>query len=177
MNQRTDPLAAQRMDRPTVVQPPHAPSQENLQAVLTADKFQDSLFKLMLDHKLETARIARQAFNFAHPVDEYEVVGQNASTLVNGVQIRRDTGWQQRYQSILYSLGLGVTSAVLVIGQTTLQLYNGAAIAVQQPVCLNGLGILSGPDDKLALIVGGAATTDGFIKLMGYAFKRNEAGI
>lgn len=176
MNQTADPLAAQRMDRPTVLQAPHAPSQTEKQAVLSADEYKDTLFKMFLDHKLELQRVNRQLFNYANPIDEYEVIGQNASTLANGIQIRRDTGWQQRYECIMYSLGLGVTSATLVIGESTLQLYNGPAVTTQQTVVLPHLGILSGPGDKSALLIGGVGTSDGYIKLMGYAFRRNEAG-
>lgn len=164
------------MDRPTVLQAEHAPSQENPTAVSLADEWQTTCFKLLVDHNLALQRMSRQLFNHAHPVDEYEVIGQNASNLANGIQIRRDTGWTQRYECIMYSLGLGITSATLVIGQSTLQLYNGPAVTTQQVVVLPHLGILSGPDDKAALIIGGVGTADGFIKLMGYSFKRNEAG-
>jgi len=155
---------------------PHAPSQQNKIAVLSEDEYKDSLFKLMMDQHLELQRISRQVFNAAHPVDEYEVIGQNASTLANGISIRRDTGWQQRYECIMYSLGLGIISATLALGESTMQLYNGPAITTQQTVVLPHLGILSGPGDKAQLTITGVGTSDGFIKLMGYAFMRNEAG-
>jgi len=162
-----------------VLQAPHAPSQQNKIAVLSEDEYKDSLFKLMMDQHLELQRISRQVFNAAHPVDEYEVIGQNTAAAygANGLQIRRDTGWEQRYECIIYSLGLGTTSATLLVGQQTRQLYNGPALTTQQVTVLPHLGILSGPDDKFALVITGAGTSDGFIELMGYAFKRNEAGI
>lgn len=162
-----DPDQGTKQDPPRVV--PGNPHRR----VLTADEQYDQMYKLHLERTLETQRISRMAFNYAHPVDEYEIVGTNASTLPLGIPIRTQYDSDERYESILVSLPLGTTAAQLNIGtDRQIQLYNGAAITVQQPLILPHLGIVASSGDERYLVISGAGTTQGFISLMGWSLSR-----
>jgi hypothetical protein len=170
-----DPLANLRNpDQGTQQSVPHTPLPNPSRNDTVEDQKYNALYKLMLDHRLEAQRIARMAFSYTHPVDEYETIGTNASTLpAPGLVIRSDTDYDERIESILISLPLGTTSANLLIGTDRVYpLYSGAAITVQQPLILPHLGIIIGSGDERYLQLAGALTTNGFVELMGYALTR-----
>jgi hypothetical protein len=169
-----DPLANLRNpDQGTHQDPPRVIPGNPQRHVLTEDEKYDQMYKLHLNRTMEMQRLSRMAFNYAHPVDEYEIIGTNASTLAVGIPIRMQYDTDERYESILISLPLGTTSAQLNIGSDRqIQLYNGPAITAQQPLVLPHLGIVASSGDARYLIIGGVGTTNGFISLMGWSLSR-----
>jgi hypothetical protein len=141
---------------------------------LTPEEFKyNQLYHTMLAHLAESKRLSSMAFDHTHPVDEYEIIGQNAASLDLGITIRIQYDYDERYDCILYSLPLGTTSASLQIGtDRTLQLYNGAAIAVQQMQSLPHLGIVCSSGDERILTLTGTLTSNGFIEMTGWALSR-----
>lgn len=151
-------------DPPTIGNPPHP-------VLLSEDERYNALFNLMLSQHMYTKRLRRMAFNYSNPVDEYAPIGQTLDN--NPVNIVPDYGTTVIYQTILYSLPIGTTSAVLRIGATrNIQLYNGAATTVQQALTLPHLTIIATANDERILTLAGAGTSDGYINLLGYAFDR-----
>lgn len=145
------------------IRPPH-------KTLLAGTETEDQKLKLLISIKLEMERQNRRLFNYAHPADEYAVITTGTTT------IQPDYDSPVKYESILYCLPLGTTSAILNIGSNrSIPLYSGTAIAVQQPIILTGLGILAVGDDRRTLIVAGA-TNNGYIGLMGHAFEREMNG-
>lgn len=169
-----DPLANLRNPvQGTQEDPPHLPLANPRRIMLTEDEKYNFLVKQLLDIRLEAQRQSRMAFDYAHPVDEYEVIGVNASTLDLGLPIRTQYDYDERYESITYSLPLGTTAATLQIGtDRTFQLYSGPAITVQQPIVLENQGIIASSGDERYLFITGAGTTNGYINLAGWAMNR-----
>jgi hypothetical protein len=172
-----DPLANLRNpDQGTRQDPPRVPIGNPRRNDTDADQRYDALYKAALDQRIELSRLSRMAFSYTHPVDEYEIIGSNASGLPGpGLVIRADTDYDERIECILYSLPLGTTSATLQFGtDRTILLYDGAAIAVQQSLVLPHLGLIIGSGDERYLTLTGALTTNGYIDLMGWALSRGN---
>lgn len=151
-------------DPATVGNPPHP-------VLIAEDEKYDQLFRLMLSQHEYVKRMHRAAFDFSNPVDEYQFIGQALND--NPVNIIPDYGSTEIYETIVYSLPIGTTSAVLRIGsQRNIQLYNGAATTVQQIQVIQGLVLVAVANDERILTLAGAGTTDGYINLMGHAFDR-----
>lgn len=146
----------------------HKPPAES--PVLSGTETQDHLLKLMLAVQLELKRANRQLYDHSNPVDEFEIIGAGAQGGIT--TIKNDYDSPVIYESILYVLPAGTTSAILQIGSNrSIPLYIGTAITVQQPVILPHLCIEAVGDDRRTLIVVGA-TNNGYIGLMGHAFAR-----
>lgn len=169
----TNPLA--NLSKPNMgTHPPVQPGRtSDIQVVVSDDEYKQQMFKIALDTQQLMKRIREMAYDYKNPVDEWAVIGQNASSLPNGITINTDYDQTVRYSAILYSLPLGTTSATLSIGtDRKIQLYSGAGIAVQQPQILPHLNMLAVANDKRVLTIAGTLTTDGYISLMGHCFER-----
>lgn len=147
----------------TKLKPHHTPA-------LAGTETTDHALKLMLSIQQELKRANRQLFDKSNPVDEFVEI---AATAANGVTtITTDYDSTEIYESILYCLPLGTTSAVMQFGTTrSIPLYSGAAIAVQQPVILPNLGIIVAGGDRRTLTVVGA-TNNGYIGFVGHLLGR-----
>ena len=154
--------------------PPVQPGRTSqVHVVISEDEYKEQMFKLALDTNQFLKRIREMAYDYKNPVDEWAVIGTNASALPNGITINTDYDQTVRYSAILYSLPLGTTSATLSIGtDRVIQLYSGTPLAVQQPVILPHLNMLAVANDKRNLTLAGALTTTGYISLMGHCFER-----
>lgn len=138
--------------------------------VLTDDEGIAQQLQALVNVNTMLKRISRQLFNYSHPVDEYQ---KFSSSSQSPVTIPVDYDLTVLYESALYSLPLGCTSAVLTIGTNrSITLYSGAAITVQQAQILPHLRMVAEPGDKRLLTVAGALTTEGYIGLMGHAYER-----
>ena len=166
---RTDPYANLR--KPTMgTKPPTEPGPAPEILIAKSEQYAQ-LYALMLSHEQYSKRLYRAAFDFSNPVDEFQIIGQNASA----VTLVADYGMTEIYESILFSLPLGCTGATLSIGSNrAIPLYSGPALTVQQPVTLMGLSIIAVADDRRELDLTGALTTNGYIGLMGHAFGREQ---
>lgn len=123
-----------------------------------------------LHHQSKTlTRISRQLFDHANPVDEF----QSSSFGTDGVYIwYADYEITERITSILVSLPVGITSAILTLGQRDIPLYSGAATTVQTIVNPTGLNLILSRSDERKLTVTGAPTTPFHLELMGWALER-----
>lgn len=169
-----DTLANLRNPNKGTHPPIQNPPGQTVRVVLSNEEWKDQLFHLMLSQEQYLKRLTEMAYDYKNPVDEYMPIGAGAAT----VNIQPDYDKLEMYECIAYSLPLGTTSATLSFGNSsdrTIQLYSGAAIAVQQPQTLPFLRILSGPNDKRVLTIVGATTTQGYIGLMGHCFERAGA--
>jgi hypothetical protein len=160
----------------TVPLPPEIQPGEHLQqkphVVLAEDEIANQAFTLALTVQRTLERLVRKAYNYANPIDEY-------ADLPTGFSGRRDIQPDydqvpERYESILWSLGIGTTTAVLTIGSSrNITLYSGAALTTQLVGSFQNVGIIAGPDDKRFIVTAGAATSAGHIALMGHCLERD----
>lgn len=114
-------------------------------------------------------RISRQAFDISNPVDEFQSSSFDAT---NSFEWFADYEIPEQITGIVVSLPVGITSALLTLGQRYIPLYNGAATTVQTVVNLRGLTMILGRSDRRIISVTGAPTTPFHVELMGHAFER-----
>lgn len=120
-------------------------------------------------HRL-VGRIFTRSYDYSTPVDEYEDIEAGDLKL----NLIADYAQDVKYEGIAYSLPLGITSAILQIGNNRkLTLYNGPAITVQTLQVVQGLGMIVGPSEDRVLTLSAGATSSGHINLFGHAFERN----
>lgn len=138
-------------------------------------------FNVLANSSIRTAetlkRIEDKLYDFSRPVDEYVTIPAAAAP-VNGIIIQPDYTVAEKYETILVSLPLGITSATLEIGTDRLiVLYAGAATTVQQIVALQGLQMIVDANDKRVLTYTGAATSTGWLELMGHVFSEGNPSL
>jgi hypothetical protein len=139
--------------------------------VLSEKETDDQKIKALVATVAELRRLNRKLFNYASPVEEYEwISGAPANGIVT---IRPDYDYTVMIETLLFSLPVGCTSAVLDLGSNRkIPLYSGGAITTQQLQSFTGLRHICGPDDRRTLTIAGALTGTGYISLMGHAFER-----
>lgn len=114
-------------------------------------------------------RIARQVYDHSNPVDEWE--SQDTAPPLT-VELFPDYEIPERIDCITASLPVGITSAILQLGQRRITLYNGAATTVQTVVNLMGIGMILVRNDRRVLNFTGAPTSGFYIGLSGYCLER-----
>lgn len=114
-------------------------------------------------------RISRQAFDISNPVDEYQSGSFDAT---NSYEWFADYEIPEQINGIIVSLPIGITSALLTLGQRFIPLYSGAATTTQTLVNLRNLVIILGRSDRRVLSVTGTPTTPFHVEIMGHAFER-----
>lgn len=146
-----------------------AEDQHNSSVATVQDTTMDMFLKSQAALHMQLVRINRQTYNKSRPVDEYQ--GLNSPTLQ--LTWLAEYALQERIESITASLPVGITTAVLQLGQRFITLYSGAATVVQTLVNLQGLGIIIGESDNRALVMTGAPTTGVFIAMAGFCLERD----
>lgn len=110
-------------------------------------------------------RIARGIRDYSKPVDEYEY---QTTPFPGPLTIVAAYSNQVRIESITASLPLGITSAVLQLGERYIPLYNGAALATQGIINLVNQGIILVGSDNRILSFTGVPTTGYYVALNGH---------
>ena len=143
-------------------------TEEELHDLFSRDD-RSMLLKLMYAQHQEMVRQSRKLYDYSHPVDEY----QWGAVPADG-EIIIQPNWQmsERIDNICASLPLGITKAVLQLGDRQIVLYQGAAIGTQTLVTLNGLGIVLEETNLRQLTFTGAATSNFYISLSGHCLER-----
>ena len=138
---------------------------------LTHDDMQEAQLKMLVAIRQETIRQSRQLYNHSNPVDEY--FSMPDAPTAGDFEIQPDFEIWENYNSILASLPVGMTSAVLQFGrERKIILYSGAATTVQTIININGVGIVANRSDRRVLTLTGTMTTGFHIELMGHALER-----
>lgn len=137
---------------------------------LTDAEKEEAMLKLLFHMRQENIRQNRQLFDHSRPVDEYftSVDAQPAGDFT----IQRNYDQEVRIQSVIASLPIGVTSAVLKLGrERVIPLYSGGATTVQTIVNLQDLGMMLSENDERVLTLTGTMTSGFYIGLAGYRFE------
>lgn len=144
------------------------------QPVITPE--QASLFAAVdFRHKLQM--LSDQAFNYSHPVDEYAPQGMPSPASGAGlltITVQPDYDMPERIETILVIIPVGATSALLQLGQRTMQLYSGVALTVPSVINMHVSGVILNSDDPRVLTLTGATTSAGFVQLCGWALTRGQ---
>lgn len=149
----------------TAGKPGRTPTEDQI-AVLAALRFHH-LMQMLQD----------QAFDYTHPVDEYAPQGMPSAAAAAGllsVTVQPDYDMPERIETILVIVPAGATSALLQLGQRTLQLYSGAALAAPQVINMHVAGVILNSDDPRILTLTGATTSAPFVQLCGWALTRGQ---
>lgn len=124
----------------------------------------------VLRQQQELTRIARKLYDFTHPVDEWN---SNAGVPSDGIiTLIPDYTGSVRIETITASLPIGITRAVLTLGQRDIILYAGGATTAQTIVSLPYQTIILVESDDRQLTLTGAGTTGYYIGLSGHALER-----
>lgn len=113
-----------------------------------------------------------QAFDYTHPVDEYAPQGNPGP--VQSLTIQADYDMPERIESILVVSPVGATSTILQLGQRSIQLYAGAALAAPLVSSMHVSGIIVNSDDPRVLTFTGAITSQPYLGLTGFALTRGQ---
>ena len=113
-----------------------------------------------------------KAFDFTHPFDEYAPQGNPGPQ--QSLTVQSDYDMPERIDSILVVIPVGATNALLQLGQRTLQLYTGAALAAPLVQSLYAKGIILNSDDPRILTFVGTITSQGYLGLTGFALTRGQ---
>lgn len=143
-------------------------------AEMTDDDYQEAHLKMLLGIRQECIRTNRLLRDNSRPFDEFF----NAPDPVpaGSYEIQPDYATECRIESILVSLPVGVTSALLELGrERQILLYSGAATATQTLVNFRDLGIIVSENDRRLLTLVGAMTTGFHIEIMGHALVRDNS--
>lgn len=136
----------------------------------------DAFYKLFLDQRQQLQRISRKLYNWSNPVHE-EFVGVSGATLQDGQSgfvIPPNYEIQERIESFLIVLPIGITAANLKLGQAIIPLYSG--VATTALTVLNGggnLGFILDRDSARELQLTGTITSGFYAGLFGHALERN----
>jgi len=121
--------------------------------------------------------LAKMSRNYANPVDEYEYNKDpiDITTMSGGViTIQAAFSSEVRIESILAMLPVGITAAVIKLGNRILPLYTGPITTVQTTVSLQGLGIILNGSDERFFSWTGAATSGYYVGLSGHTAERER---
>lgn len=140
--------------------PAHIPTQDEI-AVKAALSFHH-LMKMVKD----------QGFDYSHPVDEYAPQGGNG-LVAQSVTVQADYDMPERITNVFAVIPIGTTFAQLQLGQRTIVIYSGAALAAYQTFQLSQTGIILNSDDPRILTVTGSTGTP-YLGLTGFALTRGQ---
>jgi hypothetical protein len=115
------------------------------------------------------ARISRQLFNAANPVDEYLSSGVPSDGIITWSP---DYELPERITDLIVSIPVGATSATIYLGGRHIVLMSEAALTAQRIVTLAFSGMILGRNDTRKLIIKGACTTDFYVNLSGHVLER-----
>lgn len=116
-------------------------------------------------------RIARGIRDYSRPVDEYFV---SQSPFAGPIYIVAAFSSQVRIESLTASLPVGITSAILQLGDRFIPLYSGTATTAQTLVNWNDLGMILVGSDERVLTYAGAPTTGTYIALSGHQLRDDK---
>lgn len=137
---------------------------------LSETEHDETILRLLFHIRQQNIRQNRQLFDHSRPVDEY--TGSPDPQPAGDYEIQPNYSSTVRVESILASLPVGITGAVLQLGRERLiPLYSGAATTTQVLVNLQGLGVMLTDNDRRVLTLTGASTTGFFIALSGWVFE------
>lgn len=143
-------------------------------AEMTDDEYQEAHLKMLLGIRQECIRTNRLLRDMSRPFDEFFNAPdpQPAGTF----EVQPDYATECRIESILVSLPVGVTSALLELGrERQILLYSGAATATQNLVNIRDMGIIVSENDRRLLTLTGTMTTGFHIEIMGHALVRDNS--
>lgn len=116
--------------------------------------------------------LADKGFDYTHPVDEYAPQGTPGP--VQSLTIQSDYDMPERIETILVVIPVGATSALLQLGQRSIQYYSGAALTTPLVVSNHVSGIIINSDDPRILTFTGTITSQPYLGLTGYALTRGQ---
>lgn len=116
--------------------------------------------------------LADKGFDYTHPVDEY--APQGIPGPVQTLTIQSDYDMPERIETILVVVPVGATSALLQLGQRSMQLYSGAALASPLTIVMPVHGVIINSDDPRILTFVGTITSQPYLGLTGYALTRGQ---
>lgn len=141
---------------------------------MTDDDYQETHLKLLIGIRQECIRTNRQLKDLSNPFDEYYSAPDPVPA--GTYEIQPDYATECRIESILASLPVGITLAVLELGrERQIILYSGGATTVQTLVNLQDLGIIVSENDRRVLTLTGTMTSGFHIEIMGHALIRNNS--
>lgn len=121
----------------------------------------------------EAVRIGRRLYDRSMPVDEYAFSPDPNPV---GVDITWQPDYEQeiRVESITASLPIGITAAVIQLGQRRIPLLGvGAATTAQTLVNVTNQGIIINRSDIRKVILTGTPTSGHYVALAGFLFERH----
>lgn len=137
---------------------------------MTEAQSQETMLKLLFHIRQQNIRQNRQLFDHSRPTDEY--FSSPDPQPAGDFTIQRDYDQTVRIESILASLPIGITSAVLKLGrERTIPLYSGVATTTQTLVNPQNLGMMLTENDERILTLTGTMTSGFFIALAGWRFE------
>lgn len=143
-------------------------------AEMTDDDYQEAHLKLLMGIRQECIRTNRLLKDASMPFDEYYDAPDPVPA--GAYEIQPDYATECRIESILVSLPVGITAALLELGrERQIILYSGAATTVQTLVNFRDLGIIVSENDRRVLTLTGTMTTGFHIELMGHALVRDNS--
>jgi hypothetical protein len=116
--------------------------------------------------------LADKGFDFTHPVDEYGPQGTPGA--IGSITLQPDYDMPERIESFIVVVPVGATSALMQLGQRSLQLYAGAALAAPLVIVAPCHGIIINSDDPRNVVFTGTITSQGYFGLTGYALTRGQ---
>lgn len=145
-------------------------------AEMTDDDYQEAHLKLLMGIRQESIRQNQMLKNHSMPFDEFFNAPDPVLASAGPFEIQPDFATECRIESILVSLPVGITLALLELGrERQIILYSGAATTVQTLVNFRDLGIIVSENDRRLLTLAGVMTTGFHIELMGHALVRNNS--
>jgi hypothetical protein len=117
--------------------------------------------------------LSDQGFDYSHPVDEYAPQGSPGPQ--QSVTVQPDYDMPERIEAITVVIPVGATSALLQLGQRSLQLFSDAT-ALTAPIAqsFEVRGIILNSDDPRILTLTGAITSQPYLGLTGFALTRGQ---
>jgi hypothetical protein len=116
--------------------------------------------------------LSDKGFDYTHPVDEY--APQGIPGPIQSLTIQADYDMPERIETILVVVPVGTTSALLQLGQRSMQLYSGAALVSPLVIAMPVHGLIVNSDDPRILTFTGAVTSQPYLGLTGYALTRGQ---
>lgn len=130
----------------------------------------EQVLRSLADMRQESIRQSRMLYDYSKPVDEYE---WNLTGFPGPVTIQPQFGLTVRFHSIVFSLPVGITAAVLQIGRRYIPLLQvGAATTAQTVGTLQDVGIIAEGNDLRQLVFTGTPTSGYYIGLNGFRLER-----
>ena len=133
----------------------------------------DQIHQILAVKSIKYQQLAdNRLFDYSHPADEY--APQGTASIFSTITIQPDYDMPVRYEHITVIVPVGATSAQLQLGQRTLVLYSGPALATPLVIALPYTGIILNSDDPRILTFTGTLTTQGYVGMSGFAITRGQ---